>query len=346
VIDGIDLSICVPTYNRAGQVVKLVERILGTDAEGIEVVVLDNGSTDGTLSRLAALEDGRLSVHANGENRGVLFNVLNVLDKARGRYAVLLLDKDDIDPARIEAFRRFLVAQPGLACGYCAYPSDRHTGSTRFARGREALWRVGYLGHHPTGYFFDAALLRSTNYLLRFSDADFVGHFPLDFVFAELTLLGSAALYDEPLFTPESTKNAARVKSVGTNASTEDAFFSPAGRMRTAVHFAEHIRTLRIAPREQNLLVAERFVRAIADATLGYRSIMANADLCAHYHIAPRHLSTFELIGLGFRFWRQFVSRAISKHPSAGQFPATNFHRNVAAVALRGVGRRLKTRQA
>ena len=79
------LSFCIPTYNRSVEVGALVRRVLQCPAADIEVLVLDNGSTDDTLKRLAQIDDPRLSIYSNGHNRGVLFNVVNVLLRGRGQ---------------------------------------------------------------------------------------------------------------------------------------------------------------------------------------------------------------------------------------------------------------------
>ncbi len=231
------LSFCIPTYNRSATVVTLVRRVLQCPAPDIEVVVLNNGSTDDTLDRLAEVQDPRLSVHSNGINRGVIFNLLQVMLKSRGRHSALLLDKDSIDPTLIELFRDFLEREHP-ACGFSEYhaPADRAPEVAQ--TGVPALLRVGYTGHHPTGYFFRSDLLHTLRIAERFSDYEFVGHFPFDFVLAECSLRGPAAVYHPPLFAPESLSSAAATKSFGTNAAKEDAFFSPMGRLKMAINFS------------------------------------------------------------------------------------------------------------
>lgn len=66
------LSIVIPVYNEAPTIETIVERVLaapiGMDRE---VIVVDDGSTDGTLDKLARLErGGRVRVVRHGRNRG------------------------------------------------------------------------------------------------------------------------------------------------------------------------------------------------------------------------------------------------------------------------------------
>ena len=43
------LSVVIPTWNRAGLVVEAVESALGQEGGDVEVIVVDDGSTDGTV---------------------------------------------------------------------------------------------------------------------------------------------------------------------------------------------------------------------------------------------------------------------------------------------------------
>jgi hypothetical protein len=336
-----DLSICIPTYNRITKLESLVRKILTCDDGGIEVVVLDNASTDRTLECLKSISDERLTVYRNETNKGVLFNVLHALDRAQGRFAVLLLDKDNVEPQLLPGFRRFLVSQPELACGYCEYGSALSAEAVLFDAGMAALKGVAYACHHPTGYFFEMATLRVTNYLHRFSDFDVVGHFPLDFVFAELVLRGRGAIYHRPVFAAESEASAKSYKSIGTNAAREDAFFSPRGRLKTAIGFARHIATLPLLPAEKLSMIADCYRKGVVASTIGYRAVMGNEALCAHYHIAARRVSAREMFATAREFRRTFSAQALSPVAlGAVPFRRARFGLAVCLGLLKAFGRR------
>lgn len=303
----VSLSICIPTYNRSASVSRLVQEILQNPSTDIEVVVLDNGSADDTLVRLAAIRDARLSVHSNGSNQGVVFNVLHVLLKARGRHCVLLLDKDRLAPQEIARFTKFL-AHNEVACGFCEYGSAQPEKVEVFARGYAALSRIAYTCHHPTGYFFETERLRELDIGRRFIDMDYVGHFCFEFILAELAFAGNAAIYHGPLFSPETLDEAAQQKSFGTNASKEDAFFSPKGRLKIAINFSHHIRTLPISAEQKQLLVTERFVYGLMAATRGYQAIVGSPKLCSHYNMECRRVGRLELLRIAAHFYTQFVA--------------------------------------
>jgi glycosyltransferase involved in cell wall biosynthesis len=64
------LSVVVPVYNEKGTVLKIIDKVLGLDLVK-EVIVVDDGSTDGTkeLLQTAAL-DGRVRTYFHDRNRG------------------------------------------------------------------------------------------------------------------------------------------------------------------------------------------------------------------------------------------------------------------------------------
>lgn len=311
-MNDIDLSICIPTYNRAQNIHRLVTDVLQCGDPSIEVVVLDNGSTDDTLSILEAIKDERLHVYSNGENKGVLYNILQVLNKGRGKYVVFSTDKDHIDFGAISEFKSFLLRHPGVVCGYCEYDSKAEIELEVYPKGYQAVKKIGYVGHHPTGYFFKNEQLKSINMTNRFNDYDFVGHFPFEFVFAELCLMGDGAIYHKPIFSPETIEMAAKQKSLGTNANLEEAFFSPQGRLKMAINFSRHINTLPLLLNEKQSLIVDRFMQGLMAATMGYSAIMKNNNLCIHYHTKSRDINRKEMLIIGLNFYKQFLNGAIN----------------------------------
>ena len=309
IMNEIDLSFCIPTYNRAEGVGQLVTEILKCNDQKIEVIVLDNGSTDETMKILRAINDERLFIYSNGENKGVLYNILHVLTKARGRFSLFSLDKDSIDPAKIEKFKTFLIRHPGLACGYCEYHSKHNADFELFSRGFSAVKEIGYKAHHPSGYFFNNELLKSVDITKRFADFNFVGHFPLDFVFAELCMLGEGAIYHQPLVAPHTAKMAANKNSFESSGMQHDAYFMPQGRLNSAVNFTQHISTLGLTLRQKESLAIDRFIQGLIGSTLVYRAMMMNDDWCTHYHMQSRQVGWREMTHNGLDFYKQFIKR-------------------------------------
>lgn len=90
---GPSVSVVVPVHNRAHQILRTLNAVWAQTMTDLEVIVVDDGSTDELHETLATVEDSRLRVvqqpqggAASARNRGV--------DEARGDY-IAYLDSDD-----------------------------------------------------------------------------------------------------------------------------------------------------------------------------------------------------------------------------------------------------------
>lgn len=87
------VSVVIPTYNRAGPVVDAVRSVLAQRFEDFELIVVDDGSTDDTAARLAAIPDVRLR-YVRGSHAGVSAARNLGVRRATGSL-VSFLDSDD-----------------------------------------------------------------------------------------------------------------------------------------------------------------------------------------------------------------------------------------------------------
>lgn len=97
------ISVCMATYNGAAYIEEQLESILLQLPESGEVVIADDGSTDGTLDKIALLADARIRVIAAGEKRlGPIYNLERALKQARNDI-IFLADQDDVWlPGKVE----------------------------------------------------------------------------------------------------------------------------------------------------------------------------------------------------------------------------------------------------
>ena len=108
------VSVLMPVYNTERYVRQAVESILRQTFEDFELLALDDGSTDKSLSILRELEtqDRRMRVTTR-ENRGIVPTRNELVMLAEGQY-VALMDSDDISRAkRFEKQVQYLDENPG-----------------------------------------------------------------------------------------------------------------------------------------------------------------------------------------------------------------------------------------
>jgi glycosyltransferase involved in cell wall biosynthesis len=98
----VQLSILMPVYNEAERVAEALKQALAVPYPcEIEMVVVDDGSTDETAEILARMDDPRLRVVTHPRNAGKGAAIKTAVDSARGEYMVILDADLEYDPQDI-----------------------------------------------------------------------------------------------------------------------------------------------------------------------------------------------------------------------------------------------------
>ncbi|WGV27786.1 glycosyltransferase family 2 protein [Halotia branconii] len=99
-----EVSIIIPAYNTEKYIAQAIESALGQTIKNIEVIVVDDASTDSTLEVIKSISDPRLKVLVNQPNQGVSHTRNCAIEEAKGKW-IAVLDSDDwYAPERIEKF--------------------------------------------------------------------------------------------------------------------------------------------------------------------------------------------------------------------------------------------------
>ena len=88
------VSVIIPTYNRLPMLKEAVDSVLAQDFEDFELIVVDDGSTDGTAGEVIKY-GGRVKLLQHKENRGVSAARNSGIFHAKGKY-IGFLDSDDL----------------------------------------------------------------------------------------------------------------------------------------------------------------------------------------------------------------------------------------------------------
>lgn len=108
------VSIGIPMYNCGPYLIKAIQSIFAQTHEEWELLLVDDGSTDGSLELACSIDDSRVRVIADGSNKGLAARLNEIAERAR--YPVVArMDGDDlIHPERIERQLTILSQRPDL----------------------------------------------------------------------------------------------------------------------------------------------------------------------------------------------------------------------------------------
>src|SRR5256885_17095878 len=94
------ISVVMPVYNRAWIVADAIESVIALDRADLELIVVDDGSNDGTGEILASFagrhgDQVKVCTHVGCVNRGIAASRNLGVARSSGRY-VAFLDSDDL----------------------------------------------------------------------------------------------------------------------------------------------------------------------------------------------------------------------------------------------------------
>jgi glycosyltransferase involved in cell wall biosynthesis len=95
-------SIMTATYNRAHLLPRAVNSVLNQTYQNLELIIVNDGSTDNTEDVCRSFSDHRIRYHKQTPNRGVLAARNKALDLATGDYVAILDDDDELVPQAME----------------------------------------------------------------------------------------------------------------------------------------------------------------------------------------------------------------------------------------------------
>ena len=89
------ISVIIPTYNRAKSIIDSINSVLKQTYHNLEIIIIDDGSTDNTESLISNLNDDRIKYVKLNENKGANFARNEGIKIASGKY-ITFQDSDDL----------------------------------------------------------------------------------------------------------------------------------------------------------------------------------------------------------------------------------------------------------
>ena len=111
---GPTVSVVMPLYNRVSTVRQAVDSVLEQNFVDFELIIVDDGSTDGSPEVVAAFDDSRIRLVRLGANRGGNAARNEGIRQARGRIISFLDSDDAFLPNKLQTVVDAFDSQPGL----------------------------------------------------------------------------------------------------------------------------------------------------------------------------------------------------------------------------------------
>lgn len=115
------VSVIIPIYNKGDFLKECIQSVLNQTFKDIEIVCIDDASTDNSYSVLKQLSENNKQIitYQNIENKGVVYTRNYAIEMSSGEY-ILPLDADDkIEPTYIEKAVKILNENPDIGIVYC-----------------------------------------------------------------------------------------------------------------------------------------------------------------------------------------------------------------------------------
>ena len=110
----VKVSVLIPFYNSEAFLKPCIDSVLRQTFTDFELILLNDGSTDGSERIVKEYDDPRIRYYSNGKNLGIPVSHNKLMDYARGEY-LALVDSDNLCcPDRLEKQVKYLDEHPDV----------------------------------------------------------------------------------------------------------------------------------------------------------------------------------------------------------------------------------------
>jgi glycosyltransferase involved in cell wall biosynthesis len=165
------ISVIIPTHNRRSSLMQAVASALAQTLQDIEIIIVDDGSTDGTEDAVTAIASPKIRFFRFTQNRGGAAARNEGIRQASGEYIAFLDDDDTWTPDKLELQMETLVASGAELC-WSALRHFRKNGKP----GRRTFHPFPYPDQHKS-IMSDNCIGGTSAVLVKRSRANAVGGF-------------------------------------------------------------------------------------------------------------------------------------------------------------------------
>ena len=284
---SIVLSICIPSYKRGAFLANRIKHWLAkTRRADFEIIVADNASKDGSVEILSTINDNRFSLIINDTNVGGFENGLKTFGSARGKYFMILTDKDTLAFEHCDEILNTL-KKIDVACGLIV-PDTKSFTQIKITEGKDRiLFKHGLRYAHPSGHFYRTDLIKSGHIFtsLRMMPEN-IRPFSTDFQISLFANHGSFAQIEIPFVRLIAPPFEGIAKSA-TYTNPSSAFFMPQAHFDVLCIYIKLLHSLRQGLLLRLLTIFKHAGLLFAFSTSTYLYLLKQDNLCEWYGLSP-----------------------------------------------------------
>jgi glycosyltransferase involved in cell wall biosynthesis len=115
-LNSIETSVIMPVFNTESYLREAIESVLNQTYKDFEFIIINDGSTDDSLSVIKSFDDNRIKLISQ-KNKGIIASLNKGLEIAKGKF-IVRMDSDDISlPERFEKQVKLMKSQNIDICG-------------------------------------------------------------------------------------------------------------------------------------------------------------------------------------------------------------------------------------
>ena len=153
-IEGSQISVAMATYNGSAYIIKQIDSIISQDLQPCEIIIVDDGSTDGTIEilKLMCLKYAFIKLYLNEINKGYVSAFKLAISICNAQY-IALCDQDDIWESNKLSFTFRQLKMIEVKDLPCMVYTDLSLISADEIKLHPSFWKYYSLNPHRTSFY-------------------------------------------------------------------------------------------------------------------------------------------------------------------------------------------------
>lgn len=304
------ISFAIASYNRSNLTYRLASDLLSNTDKRIEVLVVDDASSDDTLKNLEKIKDSRFKVFKHVKNMGPKMTWFDTYEQAQGEWVFCINDRDVINTKYvaqlIDILERLSAENVGFVVAGEKWLKTPTKDYILYEKGFETIEEFGLRNQHPTGQIFKRDCWIEIENRKEYFMNDKYGIYPHGFI---ETIMGNRYSGAYILFDICDMEHYSdRMKLIPPSCvykSQGKEYFLPSQRYKLLELMLDNVNLINDRKKIKELTLS-RYKKWFNSATIEYFYYMNNELVKFRYGYTDINISTEEIIAYGKEYVKSF----------------------------------------